>query len=195
MSRGQTPGHGRELRRQVPSCLPMKDALLLVDVIQDFRHEDGDALSIRFADATPRSSPRSRRRAAPRFQLSTPTTTTAYGTAMQVGSSGGPSRTAARPTSSNPSRRVKETASSSSRATRRSATRRSSSSCAPSGSSGFSSRDSHRDVRGPERYRREGGVLQGHDPRRCLRDHGRADGTHWLEHAERIVAAFVERTG
>jgi nicotinamidase-related amidase len=26
------------------SCLPVKDALLLVDVIQDFRHEAGDAL-------------------------------------------------------------------------------------------------------------------------------------------------------
>ena len=44
MSRGQTPGHGREASGRGPSSTAVKDALLLVDVIQDFRHESGDRL-------------------------------------------------------------------------------------------------------------------------------------------------------
>jgi nicotinamidase-related amidase len=53
MSRGQTPGHAAEPRDAALSSTAVKDALLLVDVIQDFRHDGGDKLLASFRERQP----------------------------------------------------------------------------------------------------------------------------------------------
>ena len=53
MSRCQTPEHGRRVEGRVVSSTALKDALLLVDVIQDFRHEGAERLLESFRERHP----------------------------------------------------------------------------------------------------------------------------------------------